>query len=199
VARLRAAGWPLEVRVLGGADPTPAGAAHERELRRRIEELGVGAVVSLDGPRSQPEVLRAMHECHLFVAAAVETPAGDKDGIPTALFEGIPPPFPVVPTTAGSIPEAITAGVDGELVPPGDPAALAGAILGLLADPDRRRRLGTAAAATVRRRFDAAHCEEPLHQRIRALALAASGGTPGPAGKAGSPGPSEAPPPTVEV
>jgi glycosyltransferase involved in cell wall biosynthesis len=57
---------------------------------------------------------------------------------------------PLVATTGGAIPEV--AGPDGETclaVPPGDPAALTVALERLLADPDLRRRLGTAGRARV--------------------------------------------------
>jgi glycosyltransferase involved in cell wall biosynthesis len=47
----------------------------------------------------------------------------------------------------------VTDGVDGRLVPPGDPVALAGAIVELLRDSDLRRRLGDAGHATVADRF----------------------------------------------
>jgi glycosyltransferase involved in cell wall biosynthesis len=51
-----------------------------------------------------------------------------------------------VATTVGGIPEVIDDEVDGVLVEPGDPGALAGAIDRLLTDHDLRSRLGEAAA-----------------------------------------------------
>ncbi|HEX6201448.1 MAG TPA: glycosyltransferase, partial [Thermoanaerobaculia bacterium] len=47
--------------------------------------------------------------------------------------------------------EVIADGVDGLLVPPGDEAALAAALDSLVADPERRRRLGAAALARAQR------------------------------------------------
>ena len=60
---------------------------------------------------------------------------------------------PVVATRVGGTPEAIEDGVNGLLVPPADPAALAGAIGGLLADPSLGARLGRAGRQTVSDRF----------------------------------------------
>ena len=60
---------------------------------------------------------------------------------------------PVVASAVGGIPEVITHGVDGLLVPPGDPAALATAIARLLADPRLRQRIGEAGYRTVAERF----------------------------------------------
>jgi glycosyltransferase involved in cell wall biosynthesis len=79
-----------------------------------------------------------------------------------SLFEGFSLPLveamacgtPVVATTGGALPEV--AGRHGEtalLVPPGDPQALADAIVLMLADDALRARLGTAGRERVLRRF----------------------------------------------
>ncbi len=60
---------------------------------------------------------------------------------------------PVVASAVGGIPEVITDGVDGLLVPPGDAAALARALATLLANPELRVRLGEAGYGTVAERF----------------------------------------------
>jgi glycogen(starch) synthase len=49
---------------------------------------------------------------------------------------------PVVATTVGGVPEVVSHGKTGLLVPYGDSKALAGAMATLLADPDRMRRMG---------------------------------------------------------
>lgn len=60
---------------------------------------------------------------------------------------------PVVASRVGGIPEVITDGVEGLLVPPADSPALATAITRLLTDADLRRRMGDAGYATVAERF----------------------------------------------
>ena len=50
--------------------------------------------------------------------------------------------LPVVATLAGGLPEVVEDGVTGILVPPGDPQALAGAIIRLLRDPVLRQQMG---------------------------------------------------------
>ena len=57
--------------------------------------------------------------------------------------------LPVIGTTAGAIPDTIPQGA-GLLVPPDDPAALAVALRGVIADTEQRRRLSEAALAAAR-------------------------------------------------
>jgi glycosyltransferase involved in cell wall biosynthesis len=59
----------------------------------------------------------------------------------------------IVATAVGGIPELIEHDVTGLLVPPGNPQALADAIIALLADANRRTRLGAAARSRVLQRL----------------------------------------------
>lgn len=69
----------------------------------------------------------------------------------TVLAEAMAAGTPVVATTVGGLPEVVTDGSDGALVPPGRPDALAAGVLRVLA---RRDELGANAAISARR-FDA--------------------------------------------
>ena len=60
---------------------------------------------------------------------------------------------PVVASAVGGIPEVVTNDLDGLLVPPADPSALAQACIRLACSPALRRRLGEAGRATVEARF----------------------------------------------
>jgi L-malate glycosyltransferase len=62
---------------------------------------------------------------------------------------------PSVATAVGGIPEVVESDRSGVLVPPGDADAVARAIEGLLADPERRAALGRAAQSRAKEKFSA--------------------------------------------
>ena len=70
-----------------------------------------------------------------------------------SILEAMARGVPVVASAVGGIPEVVTDGVDGRLVPPGDSDALADAIVELLRDDELRLRLGEAGRRTVVDRF----------------------------------------------
>ncbi len=74
---------------------------------------------------------------------------------PLAWLEAMACARPLVGYDLGWAREVVRSGVDGILVPPGDTAALADAVLGLLADPERAAVLGASARARVEAEFDA--------------------------------------------
>ena len=62
---------------------------------------------------------------------------------------------PVIATRSGGPADMIEDGVNGLLVPPADPLALADALRRLIEDASLRRRLSEAGRQTVEKRFDA--------------------------------------------
>jgi glycosyltransferase involved in cell wall biosynthesis len=84
----------------------------------------------------------------------VQDRQGRREGIPVSLMEAMATGLAVVASDISGIPELIRHGVTGILVPPGDAAAIAGAIAGLSASPAQRQRLGAAARAAVLEEFD---------------------------------------------
>ncbi|HSA49103.1 MAG TPA: glycosyltransferase [Yinghuangia sp.] len=108
----------------------------EAELRERAARPDLAGSVVFTGSRGDvPELLPAFDVFAL---------GSRQEGLPVALMEAMATGLPVVVTDVGGMPEIVTDGVEGRVVPSGDPAALAAA-LAQAADPARRRAWGKAA------------------------------------------------------
>jgi len=70
-----------------------------------------------------------------------------------AMLEAMWAELPILATTAGGIPEAITDGVHGWLVPSKDPDALARALVEIIDSPDERARRAQNAHQRVQESF----------------------------------------------
>jgi colanic acid/amylovoran biosynthesis glycosyltransferase len=75
--------------------------------------------------------------------------------------------LPCIATWVTGIPELIDNGVDGLLVPPADPAALADAVERLIKDPELARRIGAAARAKIVSTYDLGRNAEALAATFR--------------------------------
>jgi glycosyltransferase involved in cell wall biosynthesis len=118
------------------------------ELEARCRRLGLDRQVHFLGWRDDlPDVLSL---ADLFVSPAV----GEHFG--RVLIEAMAMGKPVVATASGGVPEIVVDGETGVLVAPADPAALAGAVRALLADPARRQRLGQAGRLRAETEFSLA-------------------------------------------
>src|SRR5262249_35384701 len=79
---------------------------------------------------------------------------GDRDGLPNVLVEASSQRLACISTAISGVPELISDGDNGLLVPPENAAALAAAIERAIRDPALRTRLGAAAEKPVRTRCD---------------------------------------------
>jgi glycosyltransferase involved in cell wall biosynthesis len=148
VALLQADGVAMDV-VLAGEDGDQSGA-----VRALVAARGLAGTVQVCGPWSQSRLLAEYRRSTVFVLACRIDGDGDRDGIPNVLVEAMAAGLPVVSTAVSGIPELVTDGCDGLLVPPEDPARLAAAIRALVASPEDRARLSCAGRVTVANRFD---------------------------------------------
>lgn len=131
-------------------------------LKAQAAELGIADRVRWRGAMDQKEVLATYRASDIFALACRITPDGDRDGLPNVIVEACSQGLVCVSTTISGLPELLTEGRNGRLVPPEDPAALATALADLIRDPAQRHALGTAAEARVRADFD-------FHTSIRQL------------------------------
>jgi glycosyltransferase involved in cell wall biosynthesis len=88
-----------------------------------------------------------------------------REGLPKSLLEAAACGLPIVATDVTGCREVVLPGINGVLVPPRNPAAIADAVLALAADPERRRRLGRASRCLAEEQF----AEEMVVQRTMDL------------------------------
>jgi glycosyltransferase involved in cell wall biosynthesis len=124
--------------------------AGDGELRGAVEararDLGLGERFRLLGwRRDVPALLSALD---LFVLTSLF------EGLPRAVLQAMVAGVPVVATAVGGTPEVVRDGETGLLVPPGDPAAAAAAIVRLAGDPEGARRLAAAASMRIGEEFE---------------------------------------------
>ncbi len=122
----------------------------EESLRRRAGALGLEGRVRFLGFRD---------DLHLLLEdadVAVHPSIAEGEGLPNSVIECLAKGKALAATGVGGVPEAVTDGVEGLLVPPGDPGALAEALARLLDDPPLRERLGRSARRRAEREFDQA-------------------------------------------
>ncbi|MBM3522778.1 MAG: glycosyltransferase family 4 protein [Alphaproteobacteria bacterium] len=127
-------------------------------LKAQAERLGLSGRIDWRGPATQDAVLAALRACDVFVLASRVAADGDRDGLPNVVLEAMSQHRAVLATSAAAIPEAITDGLSGALVPPGNFDQLARRLAALIAEPWARAQLGDAAAERVRRHFAFEHC-----------------------------------------
>ncbi|MFI5346423.1 MAG: glycosyltransferase [Elusimicrobiota bacterium] len=92
------------------------------------------------------------------------------EGLPNSLLEAMALGLPVVAANVDGVPEAVTDGKTGLLVPPASPAALAKALQGLAADADKRAALGAAAKASISESFTLRRMIEEYEKAYAGLA-----------------------------
>ena len=141
LALLRREGGPGARALLAVAGRGPL----EEALRRQAGELGLEDAVRLTGHRR--DVSDFLHGLDVYAHAALF------EGQPNAVLEAMAAGLPVAATGVDGTAEIVEHGVSGLLVPPADPAALAGALARLLADRDVARAMGRAAAERVARDY----------------------------------------------
>ena len=163
---LRDAGMKFRCEVIGH------GPMHD-QLARMIEKSGVGDVIALIGPKPQDEVALKMADAAFFVLPSIIAEDGQMEGIPVSLMEAMASGRAVISTSISGIPELIDDGVNGLLVSPADPVALAQAMQSLLASPDRAREMGERGRRKVRAEFELGETVSRLIARLQRENVAA--------------------------
>jgi glycosyltransferase involved in cell wall biosynthesis len=130
-----------------------------QDLETAAERLGIVKTVHFAGLQEDVQPYLALFDLFLM--------SSEFEGLPLALLEAMAAGVPVVATAVGGVPEVVEDGLDGVLVPAGDPQALAAAVLALLTDPPRRARLSEAGRRRVERDFGVARMARELEMIYR--------------------------------
>jgi glycosyltransferase involved in cell wall biosynthesis len=135
-SRLKERGIAFHAVIVGeGAERGPIEAKRER--------LGLTDMITLAGHKDDVRPYLGLASMYLLPSHS--------EGSPLALLEAMAAGLPIVASAAGGIPEMLTDGQTGLLVPPRDPAALASAIESLLTAPVYAARLAQNARSDVAR------------------------------------------------
>lgn len=146
LAEVRREAPAARLLLVGAAHPRPVDLDYAAELRALARELGVEDAVAFAG--SVPGI------ADVYAAAdVVVNPARSAESFGRVAAEALVAGRPPVTADVGAVREVIRDGVDGIVVPPEQPGAIAAAVLGLRRDPERARRLVAAGAERVRSEF----------------------------------------------
>ena len=119
--------------------------AGEGERRADLERLASAAPLA-----GRVHFLGWRHDtAALYAGLDLTILTSDNEGMPVTIIESMASGVPVVATNVGGIPDLIRDGVNGHLVPPRNPEAVARAALSILRDPNRRASMAVAARASV--------------------------------------------------
>jgi glycosyltransferase involved in cell wall biosynthesis len=122
------------------------------QLEVLAEQLRID--VRFDGSQPPTVVRDALRDATVLCVPSRTDPRGDREGLGMVFLEAQAMGIPVVATTSGGIPEAVSDGTTGLLVPEGDIARLAEALRACLRDSDLHRRLAAAGRPWVLKHFD---------------------------------------------
>jgi glycosyltransferase involved in cell wall biosynthesis len=136
----------------------------EKNIRRKIDELGVGGRVLLLGHRNDvPDIL---------AASDVMVMTSMKEGLPQVVLQALAMQRPVVASPVGAIPEVVAHEETGLLCPAGEVEGFVAAIRRLLQDPALGRRLGAAGRRRILERHSAIAMGGKTEEFYRHLASA---------------------------
>ena len=140
-------------------------AAH---LKAQAERLGMAERIVWRGSQPRDIIFKLLERADIFVLPSRLTRSGDRDGLPNVLMEAQAFGVPVVTTDVSGIPELVTHGKTGWLVPQKEPQALAAALKLLIDDTALRLKLAAAGAKNVREKFSSEPGIDFVARKLRA-------------------------------
>jgi glycosyltransferase involved in cell wall biosynthesis len=120
---------------------------YREKLEPLVASAGMGEHITFLGHRS--DVMIVARDFDIFVLPSLS------EGLPISIIEMMATGLPIVATNVGGIPEQVEDGVNGFLIAPRDPLALAHAIGRLYAEPALRLAFARSGQTRARALFDA--------------------------------------------
>ena len=132
--------------VIGEALQSDRDSRAKTDIARLIRSLELKDAIVFTGHRDDiPQLLKCMH---IFALPS------HREGMPRSILEAMAAGLPVVVTDIRGCREEVVDGLTGRLVPVGDAAALGRALLELLQDPAKARRMGQEGQRRAIEQFD---------------------------------------------
>jgi len=119
-----------------------------KALRELVIRHNITENVTFHGSVNQDRLRGLLAEASVFVLPSFA------EGVPVALMEAMAMEIPCISTVTAGIPELISSGVNGILVPPSDAASLAEALEMLIGNPGYRLKLGRAGRRKIMEQYN---------------------------------------------
>lgn len=132
------------------------------QFKAQAVSLKLDTRIEWMGPQPQASVLLALQQADLFVLPSIVGNDGDRDGLPNVLMEAQSQQLACLATDISGIPELITHGVNGWLVPQRDTGALKEALMTLITDNKLRKALAREGLENVTKNFSHKSCIDTL-------------------------------------
>ena len=137
----------------------------KENIEKKISEFGIAENVKLLGLRKDiPEILKTTD---LFVLPTLQEALG------TSFLEAMAMKKPVIGTNVGGVPEVVNNGIAGLLVEPEKPVVLAEAVIALLKDKEKMRRMGEEGRRIVEKKYSVDVMAKRLYEFYSSLLVVA--------------------------
>jgi glycosyltransferase involved in cell wall biosynthesis len=168
-------GFAHLIEAMGGMPELHLAIVGDGDLHADLENKAraAHASVTLAGRFSRTETRDALHCADVVAVPSVVDSNGNVDGLPNVLLEAMAAGKALVASRVAGIPDVVSDGAEGILVPPGNPALLREALRRLANDAPLRQTLGENAASRAGRELTWSRVASTLEDcYVQAQALA---------------------------
>ena len=117
-------------------------------LKTQVMEAGLETLIHVQPAVTGTEKINLFRSADIFVYPSYH------EGMPMAVIEAMACGLPIVATQVGGLPDLVCPGLNGMLVPAGEPNQLANAIHQLVADPQTRHSMQVESLRLAKEKFD---------------------------------------------